>query len=109
MMIMMIMIIMILTQSGAKLDEITVVSRKLKEILHNVDKDYSRISYDIDHDSYVKHNSWGYVERIIKSNTDEQLTFAQTECISFPINRFAALNPNKLFRIPAWIHHLPPP
>ena len=73
----------ILKQTRAELEETTFVSRRLRQILKNGDKDNNRISFDIDTDSYIKDNLWGKVKRIIKSkaNTYRPLLKLSAFCI----------------------------
>ena len=99
----------ILKQSGAGLEEITFVSRKLRQILKSGNNDDNRISSDIDHDSYIKDNFWGYVKRIVKSKANTLPSFTETECISYFKCTFSALSSNKIFKIPTWIPQFAPP
>ena len=87
----------ILTQSGAGLEEITFVSRRLQQILKSSNKDDDRIGSDIDHDSYIKDNFWGCIKRIVKSKASTLPSFTETECISYFKRTFSALSSNKIF------------
>ena len=99
----------ILKQSGAGLEEITFVSRRLRQILKSGGKDDNRINSGIDHDSHIKDNFWGYVKRIVKSKANTLPSFTETECISYFKSTFSALSSNKLFNIPTWIPQFAPP
>ena len=99
----------ILKQSGAGLEEITFVSRRLRLILKSCNKDDNRIRSDIDHDSYIKDNFCGYVKRIVKSKANTLPSFTETECISYFKCTFSALSSNKIFKIPTWIPQFAPP
>ena len=99
----------ILKQLGAELEEITFVSRRLRQILKSGDMDNNQISSDIDHDRYIKDNFWGYVKRIIKSKANTLPSFTETQCISYFRNTFSTLSSNKPFKTPTWIPLFAPP
>jgi hypothetical protein len=87
--------------------EIKFVAKKLRNLLnksntdpHNTNKHESA---ELDHDSSINKNFWGYVKRFFKTNTSLLPSFNLVQCTSYFSKTFSVINPNKTFNIPSWI------
>ena len=88
--------------------EIKFVAKKLRNLLnksnntdqHNTNK---HDSAEIDHDSQISKNFWGYVKNIFQKNTSSLPSFNLTQCTSYFAKTFTSINPSKTFSIPSWI------
>ena len=63
----------------------------------------------INHDKYLQKNFWGYVKNILNINNSPLPSFNLYQCVEYFKKTLAAVNPNKLFRIPSWIPMLSDP
>ena len=87
--------------------EIKFVAKKLRNLLnksntdpHNTNKHESA---ELDHDSSINKNFWGYVKRFFKTNTSLLPSFNLVQCTTYFSKTFSVINPNKTFNIPSWI------
>ena len=90
------------------ISEIKFVAKKLRNLLNKSNStdshnNNSHASADVDHDSLIGKNFWGYVKRFFKKNTSSLPSFNLTQCTSYFTKTLAAISPNKTFCIPSWI------
>ena len=89
------------------ISEIKFVAKKLRNLLNKSNSTHSHnnshASADVDHDSLIGKNFWGYVKRFFKKNTSSLPSFNLTQCTSYFTKTLAAISPNKTFCIPSWI------
>ena len=89
--------------------EIKFVAKKLRTLLsmsntanqHTNTNNYD--SAEIDHDSLIRKNYWGYVKKMFKKTTSSLPSFTLMQCTSYFAKTFSAINPSKSFSIPSWI------
>ena len=87
--------------------EIKFVAKKLRNLLNKSNTDPHNTneheSAELDHDSSINKNFWGYVKRFFKTNTSLLPSFNLVQCTSYFSKTFSVINPNKIFNIPSWI------
>ena len=86
--------------------EIKFVAKKLRKLLNKSDNADQHLSQnmpeplDLDHDSLINNNFWGYVKRFFTKNTGSFPSFNLTQCTSYFTKIFFSINPTKTFKIP---------
>ena len=87
--------------------EIKFVAKKLRNLLNKSNTDPHNTNEqefaELDHDSSINKNFWGYVKRFFKTNTSLLPSFNLVQRTSYFSKTFSVINPNKIFNIPSWI------
>jgi hypothetical protein len=57
----------------------------------------------IDLNSLINKNFWGYIKRFFQKNTSSLPSFNLAQCTSYFTKTLSTISPNKSFSIPSWI------
>ena len=89
--------------------EIKFVAKKPRTLLSQSSKADQHVntnnssSAEIDHDSLISKNFWGYVKKMFKKTTSSLPSFNLNQCYSYFTKTLSAFNASKTFSIPSWI------